>query len=383
MSTNKDTIERHYGMDWLRISAFALLILYHIGMFFVPWGWHIKTDQIQEWVQYPMLASNPWRIPLLFLVSGYASRAMLSKPTVTLSAFFKDRSVRLVVPLLAGIALFCAPQVWIELQFKGDYSKGFWEFWLSDYFSFRAIQGIIMPTYNHLWFVLYLFAYTVVAIALLALTPSNLKHLARYIMDRLLGSSIGWIIWPIAFLLASLTLIPDEGLGPQVFVGDWYRHIVFFGMFGIGFCLAGSALLWSAVRKSWKVAISLGVFAYAAAMVVLVGWQKGSVSPDLAEPLFQALQAVQAWGVIAGLIGLSDQFLNRDAPMRSYLSLGVFPFYIIHQTIIVLVGYWTLWAGLGVVAQLLAILLATVLGCWLFYEAARRSGPLKPTAGLR
>ena len=31
--------ERQYGLDWLRIGAFGLQILYHIGMFFVPWGW--------------------------------------------------------------------------------------------------------------------------------------------------------------------------------------------------------------------------------------------------------------------------------------------------------------------------------------------------------
>src|SRR3546814_1676712 len=65
MNTN-----RHYGMDWLRIGAFALLIFYHIGMYFVPWGWHVKTPHPMDWVQIPMMATNRWRLPLLFLVSG-------------------------------------------------------------------------------------------------------------------------------------------------------------------------------------------------------------------------------------------------------------------------------------------------------------------------
>ena len=70
-------MERHYGMDWLRIGAFALLILYHVGMVFVPWGFHVKTAHPMEWVAIPMLATNAWRLMLLFVVSGYASRALV------------------------------------------------------------------------------------------------------------------------------------------------------------------------------------------------------------------------------------------------------------------------------------------------------------------
>ena len=68
-------MQRHYGLDWLRIGAFAILILYHIGMVFVPWGFHAKLAT-EQWVTIPMMLSNPWRLSLLFLVSGYASRAL-------------------------------------------------------------------------------------------------------------------------------------------------------------------------------------------------------------------------------------------------------------------------------------------------------------------
>src|SRR3546814_7239126 len=72
-------IGRHYGLDWLRVGAFALLIFYHVGMYFVPWGWHVKSDEILPWATVPMFALNPWRLSLLFVVSGYASRAVLGK----------------------------------------------------------------------------------------------------------------------------------------------------------------------------------------------------------------------------------------------------------------------------------------------------------------
>ena len=69
-------MERHYGMDWLRIGAFGLLILYHIGMVFVPWGFQVKTAHPLAWAEIPMLLTSPWRLTLLFVVSGYASRAL-------------------------------------------------------------------------------------------------------------------------------------------------------------------------------------------------------------------------------------------------------------------------------------------------------------------
>ena len=96
-------MERHYGMDWLRIGAFALLILYHIGMVFVPWGFHVKTAQPAVWVEIPMLFTNPWRLTLLFVVSGFASRALVAKSPGP-ARFLGSRSARLLIPL--------APSAW-------------------------------------------------------------------------------------------------------------------------------------------------------------------------------------------------------------------------------------------------------------------------------
>jgi hypothetical protein len=130
-------------MDWLRIAAFALLIFYHVGMFFVPWDWHVKTAHPQNWARVPMLATNSWRIPLLFVVSGYASAALFGK-SGRVGRFLGDRSARLLVPLVAGMALFVAPQPWVELSFKHGYAPGFGWFWLHDYFRFGEIGGIVV-----------------------------------------------------------------------------------------------------------------------------------------------------------------------------------------------------------------------------------------------
>ena len=94
-------MERHYGMDWLRIGAFAVLILYHTAMVFTPWGFHVKTAQPVEWLSVAMLISNPWRLTLLFVVSGYASRALFAK-SGGVGRFLASRASRLLVPLAFG-----------------------------------------------------------------------------------------------------------------------------------------------------------------------------------------------------------------------------------------------------------------------------------------
>ena len=135
-------MERHYGMDWLRIGAFALLIFYHIGMVFVPWDFHIKTAQPMDWVEIPMLLTNPWRLTLLFVVSGYASRALLSKST-GISGFLKNRTSRLLIPLIFGMAVIVPPQTWVELVGKHGYGQSYFWFLAHDYFRFGKLDGVV------------------------------------------------------------------------------------------------------------------------------------------------------------------------------------------------------------------------------------------------
>jgi glucans biosynthesis protein C len=71
--------ERLYGLDWLRTGAVGLLTFYHIGLFFVPWDRHIKAANELSWLELPMQALIPWRLPLLFLISGTASAFLLAK----------------------------------------------------------------------------------------------------------------------------------------------------------------------------------------------------------------------------------------------------------------------------------------------------------------
>jgi peptidoglycan/LPS O-acetylase OafA/YrhL len=370
--------ERLYGLDWLRIGAFALLILYHIGMFFVPWGWHVKTAEPQEWLELPMLAINPWRLALLFVVSGIASRILLSK-TAGAGRFAGTRSTRLLVPLIAGMALFVAPQAWAELQAKAAYPHGFWHYWLNDYFVFAETAGVITPTWNHLWFVVYLWLYTM-ALALLACLPAAAKLRLQRAFERLFS---GWALLalPLLWLFAArIALYPSFG-ETHALVDDPYAHAVYGFAFFFGVGLARSAALWTAIAEKWRAAGLLALAGYG--VILVLDLSIAGESGELELFIARFARSVQAWGAIAALLGFARLHLHRDMPARRYLTEAIFPYYIAHQTIIVLAGHWLAPLRLGAAAELAIILPATVIGCALTYEIGRRIRWLRPLIGLK
>lgn len=367
---------RHFGLDWLRVGAFGLLILYHIGMFFVPWDWHVKTRAPLDWVAIPMFATNSWRLALLFVVSGYASAALLAKGGGA-SRFVRERSARLLIPLVAAMILIVPLQPWVELMVKHGYPHGFGWFWSHDYFRFGKLDGIDLPTWNHLWFVAYLWAYTLLLAAIFRAVPRGQRA-----FDRVFG---GWglLTLPLAWaLLVALWL----GRGLEVTNGlfdDARGHMQFLPAFLFGVGLARSETALAAARRLWRPALALGLIAYAA--VIWVEWRfpGNMVAPPFESDVMRAGRAVQGWAMIVALIGLADRYLNHDHPWRATLTEAVFPFYIIHQTIIVVTGWWLLRFVLPPGVEFLILLAATAGGCWLFYDIGRRLGPIRPLIGLK
>ena len=120
------TPSRRYDLDWLRVLAFGLLILYHVGKFYAAdSGWHVKSAHTAEWLQYPMLFSNQWRMSLLFVISGLALSFVWGRYSPGKLAL--RRAWRLLVPLVFGMAFVVAPQPYYEALGKGLIEPGFRE----------------------------------------------------------------------------------------------------------------------------------------------------------------------------------------------------------------------------------------------------------------
>lgn len=371
---------RHLGMDWLRIGAFALLILYHIGMYFVPWDWHVKIARPIDGVAIPMLATNGWRLPLLFLVSGYASAALAAKLGGA-GAFARSRSARLLIPLAFGVVVVIPPQPWIELVTQHGYGRGFVDFWLHDYFRFGTLDGIVLPTWQHLWFVVYLWVYTMLAALLLAIVPGAARARIADGAARLLS---GWAVLavPTLWWLALFAAFPGHDETHALF-DDGPSHLHYLMPFAAGWLLRARPALFDAVARCWKPAAVLAIAAFVPVAWVEWSWPGDTRAPAWAVLLFQLARPVQGWAAIVALVGIADAWWDRDHRWRATLAEAVFPFYIIHQTIIVVAGWYLLRSRVAALPSFLILFAATVLGCWLFYAIGRRIDWLRPLIGIK
>ena len=167
---------RHY-IDALRALAFALLILYHWGMLYVgDWGWHIKSPHTYEWLQWPMLFVNRWRMSLIFLISGVSTAYLLGRAGGL--AFLGRRTWRLLLPLVFGMLVIVPVQPYVQGIGTGYVHPGYLDF-LARYYRFQpwpagAFDGDTHGiTWNHLWYLAYLWTYTVALALVLPLLRSR------------------------------------------------------------------------------------------------------------------------------------------------------------------------------------------------------------------
>ncbi|WP_462173148.1 acyltransferase family protein [Pseudoalteromonas xiamenensis] len=118
---------RRYDIDWIRTIALGVLILYHIGMYYVAdWGWHIKSDTTYFWLQDVMVLTNPWRMSLLFFISAVALSLVLKRYQT--QDLLLLRSKRLLIPLVFCMFTIIAPQVYVEALSQQLIEPGFFSF---------------------------------------------------------------------------------------------------------------------------------------------------------------------------------------------------------------------------------------------------------------
>jgi peptidoglycan/LPS O-acetylase OafA/YrhL len=370
-------VGRHYGLDWLRIGAFALLIPYHIGMYFAPGNWVVHSAVPVDWLAWPLGLVRPWRLCLLFLVSGYASRALLGK-LGSLGAFARSRSLRLLLPLAFGMVVIVAPQTWVRLRETG-YAGSFACFFFRDRGSVTGADHWTLV--EHLWFLDYLWAYTMALIAAMLWLPAGLK--ARFAaLPNWLALGQRALLAPLAFVvlarLSILFVIPQGGW----LLTDWHGHVGYLPPFLFGFALAGAPALWPALARTVRPALMLSLACGIVLLWADATWPDGATPGHLATAGIVAASAAMGWAMPLALAAAAERWLRRDHPLRATAAEAVFPLYLVHQTIIVVVGWWLRPIGLGFAIAFPILLAATVGGGIGFYLIGREIGWLRPLIGL-
>ena len=373
-----DMPARRFDLDWLRVIAFGFLIFYHIGMMYVAnWGFHIKSGYLSAELENLMLLVNPWRMPLLWLISGIAIRFILAK--VSLGRFVVLRSYRLLLPLLFGVLVIVPPQLYYEMTFKGDISIGYWEFYQAffdlDHPMFDKYNYGIWPhmDVNHLWYLRELWTFSLYLVFLLPILHS-----------KPVTQTVNWIARQNGILAITLFALPVL-LVDMLFYIEENRKLMGFLFLVYGYLLGWNPVIWQRLKNNFRSLLIAAIIAY---IVLLLGYnllylELNETSPGWHRHVIDLVYGANRVFWLFTILGLSYKLLNRPSTRLKYFSEAVYPYYILHQSIIVVVGFELSQLVLGPVVEPVLVILATFTGCALGFEIIRRVEFLRPLFGLK
>jgi len=366
--------KRYYEIDSLRVYAFLLLILFHAGMVFVPWDFYLKNNETSIWFDTPMFFSHQWRLPLLFIISGIGTYFSISRRS--LKGFAGERFRRLFIPLIFGIIVVIPPQVYFERLAEGFSYSSYWDYYIHDAFTKGFYDngrgGNI--SWHHLWFIMYLFIYSMVLIIL----KKPLDFFSPYLKKMTyLSKGLGvFLFLCIPVFLCEYFLLPHFP-GNRALRSDWYILIEFLFFFLCGYLIARNINdIWPIFIKSKYLTLCIGIISYIiyANLYNLPGY----------EFLKAILRTLNVWCMLFAIFGFAIQYLNKKSKWISYANEAVYPFYILHQTAIIGIMYYIRNWELNIFVKFIIVVVGTTLICWVLYHfIIRKIGVLRFLFGMK
>lgn len=361
---------RRYDLDWLRVIAIITLLFYHTGMIYVSWGWHIQSAEYSRAMEHVMRWLHQWRMPLLFFISGAGTFFALRKRSF--GQYAGERVRRLFVPLVFGMLVIVPPQIYIEWLFRGRFSGSYSAFY-PEVFNFQPYHdggtgGAF--SWHHLWFITYLFLFSLLSIPVFGWLKSAGGQRFTTAFGRLIalpGGALGVMIVSIlASQYALRPYFPDE---THALINDWAYFAENLLLFWFGYLLVSRQDFWTILTEQRHFfLVATLVFT-----VIMYGMNYWFTFDELDTifwldfTYFTNRQCLMVASVLA-TIAYGYRYLNVSKPILPHLNEAVYPFYILHQTVIVLIGYYVLTrTGLGIYDGFLVVSFSSLLVCVAIY----------------
>ncbi|HAA10459.1 MAG TPA: acyltransferase [Cytophagales bacterium] len=339
---------RRYDIDWLRVIAIGLLVIYHIAIVFQPWAMFIgfiRSDTPWEGLWTPMTLLNVWRIPFLFFVSGMGVYFAMRKRNVV--QLLLDRAKRIALPYVFGLLAIVPLHFLIFQQYYGLPS------------GYQAHPG-------HLWFLGNLIIYVSCFFAFFFRMMKNPEGKFRKTLMRIMSNPLGPLAVAVFFVLEVLLVQPQIfAQYAQTLHGYAIGAVAFF--FGFLFVYTGKPFWDTVLRWRWL---------YAAGAVGLYSLRITTLETN-------TLMAVESVFWILSIFGFGYRYLNKPSRALTYLSQAAYPVYIIHMFVLYGAASIVLPWPIPVPAQFALIVAFSMVGCWALYEFVIRRIPiLRPLFGL-
>jgi len=328
---------RLYYVDWLRVLAMLAVFFFHADRFFDYYDWHVKNGQHNIVSSVHVLFFSQWMMPLFFILSGAA--VFYSLKFKSGAVFLWERVKRILIPLIiVGYFITSPAQMYFERYTHNRFAGSFGDF-IPAYFQGLDMLGGNFPWHGfHLWYLLYLFIFSVILLPLFKpgknQTPGVLSRLSTWF-----EAPLRLILLVIPLLLVNV-FIDVNGLGFLRGTGGWdlfsYLLIMIYGY--LFFC---NEKILATIKSMRSVSLLLAVLFSLTGLVIELGI-KSEISDDT--PMlylmvtFIGCLRLLLWMI--AIIGLGEKYLNFNNRFLAYANEAVLPFYILHQWVLLLIGYW-------------------------------------------
>jgi glucan biosynthesis protein C len=374
---------RLYYLDWLRVIAILGVWAYHSARPFMLQEWLINNTQKSPVITFIFLIFlGSMGMPLFFLMAGAGCMFALRRRTG--KQFIAERTKRLLIPFIIGCILLSPVQFYLEWVHKGWYHGPFLPFiplLVSDRLHLLVSKfspSIFESLGSHLWFLGFLFTFSLIALPLfLGLKKESGQKVIAWLGK--LGEKRGGLlifIFPIAAVRISLQpFFPDYT--------DWADFAYMLVFFVCGYLIFADQRLVQAIRRDWRLALSIGVISTLIMLVGLAFFDGSQWVNDPTTPGFYlgwGLVGVNGWcwTLFALWVGMSlFDFRNRWLDRAQEL---IVPFYVFHQPPIVLLAFFVMPWQTGILVKLGVVVLGSFVISLVLCEGIVRH--LKPARAL-
>jgi glucan biosynthesis protein C len=368
--------ERLYYLDWLRVFAVMLLIPYHTGAIFANFDFHIKNNVTSTGLTIIDGFIDNWHMPLFFLLAGASTWFALNKRTPVV--FIKERFLRLIVPLVFGIIIIVPPQTFYERIQKSGFSGNYFDFYSH---LFDGTKGNL--TWNHLWFLFYLFLISILVLPLILSWKSGrgasfIESLCKWLAK---GHRIFLLFIPLAIIQMTLK-VPYPG--PQNIVSDWARILFMLVIFLYGVLFYIFPWFRESLERNLGVAFVTGVAISTFFIIVHLLDYRLVFGYNIINLLQLGINSLATLCWLIVLLGFSKRTLNFKNRFLEYASEAVLPIYIMHQTIIIIMGFYIVKTDFSLIVKYTLInVFSFVLIVAIYETTVKRFGVLRVLFGMR
>ncbi|HVF18527.1 MAG TPA: acyltransferase family protein, partial [Steroidobacteraceae bacterium] len=327
---HNDNVERLHSLDAVRAGALLLGIVLHGTMSFMPtlatMGWPIVDNSPSETLQTTFFVIHIFRMTAFFAIAGFFAHLLFHRRGA--QAFIKDRSKRVLVPLLVGwlilMPVTTAIFVWALSRAGMPLTPP------------QRPDTLLAVPLMHLWFLYVLALLYVLVLGARSLTYKLFDGVA---FGARTDAVLGWLIrshlaplvlaLPVALSLAMRPgwgvyegiPTPDQSLIPNLaaFVGYAVAFI-------FGWLLDRQRSLLSVLQRSW-LAYALGAV-LATVTIIALGIIKLPIGAGA------LAYAVASWIWTFALIGASMRFLSAHRPAVRYLADASYWMYLLHLPVV-------------------------------------------------